>query len=105
MAMKKLIVLAALAGFCLPALADTAQQEKMKTCNAEAKAKALKGDEHKKFMSECLSAKPAAAAAAPAAAENKPTQQEKMKTCNADAKAKGLKGDEHKKFMSTCLKG
>lgn len=103
--MKKLIVLAALAGFCLPVLADTAQQEKMKTCNAEAKGKALKGDEHKKFMSECLSAKPAAAAAAPAAGEKKPTQQEKMKSCNAEAKAKSLKGDEHKKFMSNCLKG
>ena len=30
------------------------QQEKMKTCNADAKTKALKGDERKKFMSECL---------------------------------------------------
>lgn len=32
--------------------AQKAQQEKMKACNAEAKGK--KGDEHKKFMSECL---------------------------------------------------
>jgi len=30
-------------------------QEKMKTCNAEATTKALKGDERKKFMSSCLS--------------------------------------------------
>jgi hypothetical protein len=30
------------------------QQEKMKTCNADAKAKKLKGDERKKFMSSCL---------------------------------------------------
>ncbi len=30
------------------------QQDKMKTCNAEAKAKTLKGDERKAFMSECL---------------------------------------------------
>lgn len=105
--MTKLIVLLALAGVCLPALADTAQQDKMKACNAEAKTKALKGDAHKKFMSECLSAKPAAAAAAaPGAEEKKLTpQQEKMKSCNAEAKAKNLKGDEHKKFMSTCLKG
>ena len=34
-----------------------AQQEKMKTCNAEAKTKALKGDERKAFMKECLSNK------------------------------------------------
>jgi len=33
----------------------TAQQEKMKTCNAQAKDKT--GDERKKFMSECLKAK------------------------------------------------
>ena len=34
--------------------AATAQQEKMKTCNADATAKALKGDERKAFMSTCL---------------------------------------------------
>ena len=33
----------------------TEQQNRMKTCNADPKAKALKGDERKKFMSECLS--------------------------------------------------
>lgn len=34
------------------AAAGTTQQNKMKTCNAEAKGK--KGDERKAFMSECL---------------------------------------------------
>lgn len=72
--------------------AATAQQEKMKTCNADATTKALKGDERKAFMSDCLKAKPAV------------TQQDKMKTCNADASAKTLKGDERKAFMSDCLK-
>ncbi|MFO6418737.1 PsiF family protein [Hylemonella sp. W303a] len=33
------------------------QQERMKSCNAEAKAKTLKGDERKAFMSQCLSNK------------------------------------------------
>jgi uncharacterized protein YdaL len=33
--------------------AKTAQQEKMKTCNVDAKGK--KGDERKAFMKECLS--------------------------------------------------
>ena len=38
--------------------ADTpSQQSKMKTCNADAKAKGLKGDERKAFMSECLKAR------------------------------------------------
>ena len=80
------------------AAAATDQQNKMSTCNAEAKTKELKGDERKKFMSECLSAKPA-----PAEEAGNP-QQNKMKTCNADAKTKDLKGDERKKFMSECLK-
>lgn len=30
------------------------QQDKMKTCNADAGSKNLKGDERKKFMSDCL---------------------------------------------------
>ncbi len=39
------------------AKAPTAQQGKMKTCNATAKTKGLKGDPRKEFMKECLSAK------------------------------------------------
>lgn len=86
--------------------ASSSQQDKMKVCNE--KATGMKGDERKKFMSECLSAKPAADAKASAdakATETKPTtsQQDKMKVCNE--KATGKKGDERKKFMSECLKG
>ncbi|WP_367066538.1 PsiF family protein [Oryzisolibacter sp. LB2S] len=69
----------------------TAQQTRMKTCNADAKAKDLKGDERKAFMKECLSGNKQA------------KQQDKMKTCNADAKAKNLQGDERKAFMKECL--
>lgn len=75
--------------------APTAQQQKMTTCNAEAKTKALKGDERKAFMKECLSAKKTAAVPA--------TQQDKMKTCNANAKTKALAGDARKAFMKECL--
>ncbi len=71
----------------------TPQQEKMKSCNAQAADK--KGDERKAFMSSCLKA---GAPAAPL------TQQDKMKKCNADASAKSLKGDERTGFMSECLK-
>lgn len=35
----------------------TAQQQRMKDCNAEAKAKELKGDPRKAFMKSCLSNK------------------------------------------------
>ena len=39
---------------CLSAKKAT-QQDKMKACNADPKAKAAKGDERKAFMKECLS--------------------------------------------------
>ncbi len=41
--------------------AKQAQQGKMKTCNADAKSKALKGAERKAFMSSCLKGDAAAA--------------------------------------------
>jgi hypothetical protein len=97
--MKKFVLLLSLALFSVPALAATAQQEKMKTCNA--KAKGLKGDEYKKVRDECLKAQPAEVAGAGETKKLTP-QQEKMKTCNA--KAKGLKGDEYKKVRDECLK-
>lgn len=79
---------------CSHSFADTSQQNKMTSCNADASAKTLKGDERKAFMSTCLKAAPAAPA----------TQQEKMKTCNATAGTQALKGDARKAFMSDCLK-
>ncbi len=79
------------------AAAENAQQQKMKTCNAEATQKSLKGADRQAFMKTCLSGSAAAAPANP--------QQEKMKTCNAEATAKELKGAERKAFMKTCLSG
>ena len=106
--MKNILVAAMLSVMAISTAYAGAQQEKMKTCNADAKEKALKGQERKDFMKACLSkdGAPAAAsaAAAPAAAGDKKTaQQEKMKTCNAEAKEKTLKGKDRKDFMKTCL--
>lgn len=96
--MNKLRVSLLCVGLLLSAqgFAATAQQNKMTTCNADATAKSLKGDDRKTFMSTCLKAAPAPAALTP--------QQDKMKTCNADAATKSLKGDARKTFMSDCLK-
>jgi len=93
--MKKLSIPLLLVGLMLSAhgFAATAQQNKMTTCNADASAKSLKGDDRKAFMSTCLKASPPPA-----------TQQDKMKTCNATATAQTLKGDARKTFMSDCLK-
>ena len=104
--MRKLILLLALVILSAPSFAaNTAQQEKMKACNAEAKAKGLKGAEYKKFRNECLKAKPEAATATAPEQKQLTPQQEKMKKCNTLASSQGLKGDARKKFMSGCLKG
>jgi len=79
----------------LPSPAANSQQSKMTSCNADATAKNLKGDDRKAFMKTCLSNAPASASGN--------SQQQKMKTCNADASSKGLKGDDRKTYMKTCL--
>jgi hypothetical protein len=71
------------------------QQEKMKSCNAEAKAKSLKGDERREFMSQCLSA-------TPEEKEARLAQREKLKSCTAEAKAQALRGEERRRFISEC---
>lgn len=75
------------------AFSTTAQQEKMKTCNADAKMKNLSGDERKEFMQSCLSAK-----------KEMTPQQQKMSDCSKEAATNHLAGDARKQFMSTCLK-
>ncbi len=104
--MKKLISLLALglamslgAAHAAEGDAKTPQQNKMAQCNKDAAGKT--GDERKAFMKSCLSAKPAAVAAASAPSDKKTAQQEKMKACNAEAKGKA--GDERKAFMKACL--
>jgi psiF repeat len=93
-----LIAAAGLLLLSMSAGGQNAQQDKMKTCNAQAKTQSLSGDSRKSFMSTCLSNQPAAA-------PKLNSQQQKMKQCNADAKTKGLTGADRKTFMSTCLKG
>lgn len=81
-----------------PSPAQAAQQKKMTDCNQQAATQSLKGDDRKKFMSQCLKAQvhPDEKALTP--------QQQKMKSCNAEAATNALKGDARKTFMSTCLK-
>jgi psiF repeat-containing protein len=73
----------------------TAQQQRMKDCNAKATKDKLKGDERKSYMSSCLKGGKAQPTA----------QQERMKSCNKQAKDQNLAGGQRKKFMSDCLKG
>src|SRR5262249_37557317 len=92
-----LVVALALGLLSLSAQAANSQQDKMKSCNADATTQKLSGDARKSFMKTCLSKQPAAS--------KSNSQQEKMKQCNADAKTKNLSGADRKTFMSTCLKG
>ena len=101
-AMLALPILAVLAGPAGAQPAPTAQQDRMKSCNADAATKSLAGDARKTFMSDCLSGKTAAAAPAqpPLTA-----QQDRMKSCNGEAATKNLSGEPRQRFMSSCLSG
>ena len=72
------------------AAAENSQQNKMKTCQAEAGEKKLEGKNRQDYVNNCLKAKPA-----------KP--ESKMAMCNK--KTAGLKGDERSKAQSECMKG
>ena len=90
-----------------PATKQGAQQSKFATCAHESKG--LRGEEHQKFMSECLKGHDPEGAArtdsAHRAADETGSQQNRMRTCNEEAGRKALHGDERRAFMSTCLKG
>jgi psiF repeat len=79
--------------------AATAQQEKMKSCNIEAKSTGKKGPDRRAFMKQCLSG----GAGGEAKPNKRGAQQEKMKSCNAEAKSGGKKGADRKAFMKECL--
>lgn len=99
-----LVSILATALLSLPAWAQdkdkpTAQQQKMKSCNAQASKKGMKGEERKAFMSDCLSAD------GKKGDQKMTAQQQKMKSCNAKASKKDMKGDERQAFMKKCLSG
>lgn len=97
---KCILLIAAMTalGLATVAPASNSQQQKMTTCNAQAKAKSLKGSERSEFMKGCLRA-------GAGHSHSMNSQQMKMKSCSADAKAKALKGSARRSFMSSCLKG
>src|SRR3569833_1413708 len=86
-AMKSMMLIGLVAGALLAtgAWAETTQQERMKSCNADAGKQHLSGG-----------AKPESKATA---------QQQRMNDCNAEASSKQMKGDARKAFMKSCLSG
>jgi len=96
----------------LPALANdgetkqATQQSKFATCAHESKG--LRGDEHQKFMSECLKGHDpdgVAKETTQRASDETGPQHNRMRTCNEQARSRDLHGDERRAFMSACLKG
>jgi hypothetical protein len=98
--MKKIMLIGLMAGAMLAtgAWAETAQQARMTSCNADAGKQSLSGDARKAFMKSCLSGETPSAGMAT-------TQQQRMKDCNAEASSKQMKGDARKAFMKSCLSG
>jgi hypothetical protein len=98
--MKTMILISLVAGtlFATGAWAETAQQSRMTTCNADAGKQSLAGEARKAFMKSCLSG-----GTQPAVKVT--TQQQRMKDCNAEAKTGQMKGAARKAFMKSCLSG
>jgi len=74
------------------AKSENSQQNKMKTCQAQAGEKKLEGSARQTYVNECLKAKPEPA-----------KKESKMAECNH--KTAGLKGEERNKAQSECMKG
>jgi hypothetical protein len=109
--MKSIHIVAGLACalWALPANADEpakseSQHERFARCAHESKG--LRGEEHQKFMHDCLKTHDDGEAPRPRHEKTagEPTQQSKMKSCNEEAGRKELHGDERRAFMSSCLK-
>lgn len=96
--MLLLAVAVASLGIATQAPAANQQQERMKSCNSQAKSQTLSGAERKDFMKHCLAGEDTGSA------KGLNSQQRKMKTCSAEAKSQRLKGSERQQFMSSCLK-
>jgi len=84
-------------GFMTAVPANNTQQQKMRTCNAQAKAQSLSGSTRQQYMKSCLRM-----SGSPSHSMN--SQQMKMKSCNRNANAKSLKGAARRSFMQSCLK-
>jgi hypothetical protein len=83
------------------------QQSRFAACAHESKG--LRGEEHQKFMSDCLKGHDTEGATrkegSPRADDETGSQQNRMRTCNEEAGRRSLHGDERRAFMSSCLKG
>ncbi len=97
--MKKIISLLCLSFLFLIPAQSFAANPKMASCNAEAKASGVKGDERKTFMKQCLGG----GASDPDKLAKRAAKKEKSKACRSEAKASGKKGAERKAMVKQCM--
>jgi len=83
-----------------PSHPGTPQREKFAACAHEATG--LKGEERRKFMSDCLKKHPTQAANAEVVGES---DDGRLAPCNAEADRRKLHGDEREAFLGSCLRG
>ncbi len=96
--MKKLIAIICLSLISTYSFAG-AQQEKMKTCSAEAKATGKTGPERKPFMKQCMRG----GMTDDEVKAKRAAKKEKNKSCRAEANASGKKGAEKKAMVKSCM--
>lgn len=93
--MKTLIATVVLAVLATGQAMAATQQEKMRQCNADARTKALKGEDRRAFMSQCLAVTEQEKA-------ERLAQKDKARSCAAEARSRSLKGEERRSFLSQC---
>ncbi|MBV9653895.1 MAG: hypothetical protein JOZ42_04955 [Acetobacteraceae bacterium] len=73
-----------------PSAAQSAQRDRMTTCNGAAGERNLKGAARQSYMSACLA--------------GKTTPPIMMKVCNAQASQDKMSADDRRSYLTTCLK-
>jgi psiF repeat len=75
---------------------DSAGQDHIRSCDADATTKSIDGDARESFMHTCLSRK--------IGEGNLNAAQRKMESCTSEAAEHSLQGDARMNFINACLK-
>src|SRR2546423_13847041 len=96
---RLLPALAVLFIYCASALAAdglTPEQQRLRSCNTQAKAKGLSARERSRFITDCLNGRKGERPLTPIQAKNE--------ACTKEADGRGLQGAARRGFMSECTK-
>ena len=91
-----LVLLFPLCAYALAADGLTPAQQRMRSCNTQAKHKHLNGAERSHYLTDCLNGRKAGHPLTPLQAKNE--------ACTKQADRRSLEGAERRGFMSECIK-